>query len=278
MQEYLQKTRLGAMADRWGGILLMLLGSVLFFLLLWGMRLTAIVAGAAAFAMLLILRRKTRQSRLMRREKLLRARIGGELKMEEWLLAPPRRAHFEAALLLSGVHANLTLNRAGEEGVLCAMDGETLLIACARRHAESELSADDVAAFQRACLKSKASRGALCAVGKTSSFAREQAALPPRITLIGRARMIALAGAACPATDAQLVALGRRKREKKPLRELLRAVLDRRRAPKYLLYGLLLLCMYILTGAKYYPIPGCLCVMLMAVCRLHAEKTDDELE
>lgn len=278
VQEYLQKTRLGALFDRWGTTLLMLLCSVGLFVLLWGLRPSALTAGLALFIMLLILRIKTRAGRLARREKELRRRIGGELKLEEWVIAPPNRAHFEAALLLSQAYEGMQLTRAGERGVLCEYKDETLLVAACQLHRGEALTARDVAALQRICIKKKAARALLCGVGEASRAAREQASLSPTVTFISRDKMISLAGEANPATDSQLVALGKRRRQGAKAGAWLAVMLDRRRAPRYALYGLLLLALYILTGAPYYPVPGCLCLVLSAACRVFRQNLPDSLD
>lgn len=107
----------------------------------------------------------------------------------------------------------------------------------------------------------------LCGAEGLSDAARRQAALHPRVHTLSRTRMIALAGAAFPATDAQLVALGKRKRAPGHARAALRRMLEPHRARQYLLYGLMLCGLYIITGQRFYPLPGCACLLLMALCR-----------
>ena len=68
MQDYLQRTRLAGRMDEAGSTLALLTGSVVFFLLLWGVRITAVLAGIAAFALLMLLRARTRDRRLQNRE------------------------------------------------------------------------------------------------------------------------------------------------------------------------------------------------------------------
>ena len=72
MQDYLQRTRLAGRMDEAGSTLALLTGSVVFFLLLWGVRITAVLAGIAAFALLMLLRARTRDRRLQNREDRLR--------------------------------------------------------------------------------------------------------------------------------------------------------------------------------------------------------------
>ena len=159
MQEYLSRTHLGEKMDRMGGTLLILLGSLLFFALLWGVRISTLVAGCALGAMLLILRDRTRRQRLHHREKALRQRIGGEMRLEEWRLMPARRVHAEAAMLLSQMYP-LTPEKVTDSGAMCRhTDGEMTMVFCARMHPEEKLCARDIAAYQRDCLQAGASRG-----------------------------------------------------------------------------------------------------------------------
>lgn len=268
MQEYLTRTRLGAAMDHIGGTAILLIGSLLLFALLWGVRISALLAGMALFVLCLILRESTRKKRLMQREKELRSRIGGELKLEQWVVMQPRRAHFEAALLLSQIR-EIAIERSADEGALCRIKetGEILLVACAQLHAGEKLCARDVAALQRACLREKAVRGVLCGAGAVSAEGKAQADMPPCVTLIGREQMIVLAGAACPATDEQLVELGKRKKQHPHGAKWRKTALQPERAKRYLLYGLLLCFLYILLGSFIYLVSGGLCLVLMALCR-----------
>lgn len=263
MQEYLTRTHLSEKMDHLGGTLLLLAGSLTCFVLLWGLRLSALLAGGALGVMLIVLRERGRGQRVHRREKQLRQRIGGEMKMEQWLLMLPRRAHFEAALLLQ-----LPVERAEDWGVVCrTQTQEKAVVFCAQMHPSEKLSVRDIAAYQRICLREKAQRGILCAAGDLTQEARSQALLPPEVKIVGYARMIALAGALWPATDEQLVALGRRKHQGQIEKALLHTVLASGREQKYLLYGLLLCMLYLLSGLRAYLWPGCVCLMLMALCR-----------
>lgn len=267
MQEYLQKTRFGAAMDEVGAALMMLFVSEFFFILLWGLRLTSIVAGLAGFGLMELLRMRTRTERLKRREMQLRHRIGGELRLESWTVCPPRRAHFEAALLLSEAYP-LILERTLDEGVICRIEkeGVRMLIRCAQLHREEKLNARDVAELQRACARLKADRGVLCGA-EAEGAAKEQAEMDPKVKLIGRERMITLAGAASPASDRELVALGKRKQMERDLKAIRRRVLSFGRAKKYGTYAVLLLMLYLLTGQGIYQLSGVMCLALMGACR-----------
>lgn len=267
MQEYLQKTHLSTIMDEIGVLLALMTGSMGLFLLLWGLRLSAVIAGGASFILCVLLRARTRERRLRRREDKLRRRIGGELAVEGWVTCDPCRAHLEAARLLSEP-LGLTVERVTASGALCrAGEGQRVGVACAQLHRADKLNARDVAAFQRFCQRLRADRGVLCGAGATAE-ATEQAAAFPEVLLVGRDRMIALAGAAHPATDRQLVELGRRSAVRRDRKALTRAMLESSRAEKYLLYGLMLLGLYLLAGQAVYLLTGLICLGLMVACRI----------
>ena len=151
------------------------------------------------------------------------------------------------------------------------------LLACAQLPAGEKLTARDIAAFQRACLAEGAETGVLCGAEGLTDSAKQQCTLYPSVHSLSRARMIALAGAAFPATDAQLVALGKRKRTPEHAKIVLRRMLEPHRARQYLLYGLMLCGLYIITGQRFYPLPGCACLLLMALCRALPSKEHEPL-
>ena len=265
MQEYLRRTRLSGIMDGAGFHLLALFGSLIWFTLLWGLRLPSLTAGASLYLLIALIRKKTRDGRLKRKEKKLRAVIGGELALERLLLSPPDQAHFEMAMLLS-LKYPLVLLRTGQDGVLCALRGDRLLIAFAQLPACCKLDAVNVLNFQRAVRAANARRGVLCVPCPIDPAAREQALTGTPVSFLSREALIPLFGENNPATDAQLVALGRRKKRRASV-SWLRTVLSPLRAKKYAWYGGLLLCMYQLTHLIYYAVPGLVCVSLAAACR-----------
>lgn len=277
MQEYLQKTQLSAVMDEIGALIALLAGSLGLYLLLWGLRPMSVLAGISTFTLCALLRAQTRERRLRRREKRLRGRIGGEMRLEAWTTCAPAKAHYETAALLRGLYP-LEIRRATASGAVCSLSSQSgeALVACAQLHRSEQLSARDVAAFQRACLAVGAQKGCLCGAA-ASAAAREQAALHPSVTLIGREAMIALAGAEYPATDRQLVELGRRFAGRHSLRSLKAALVEGGRAKKFLLYALLLLSLFFLSGQRIYALFGTACLLLMAVCRITAGKHAETL-
>ncbi len=266
MEQYLQRTQFSTLMDTVGKHLLMLGLGLGWFILQWGVRLPALTAGLALYGMLLLLRRATQDKRLKQREQRLRARIGGEMTLERLLLEPPNHAHFEVVMLLSQKYP-LTLLRATDEGVLCSYHRDTLLVSFLQRPGKEQVSAQDVLGAQRAVRAHNATRAVLCVPCGISANAQSQANAQPPVHIMPRSMLIALAGAASPVTDQQLVALGQRRRARIPAGVWLRHIVTPARAPRYALYGVLLLGMYLITRLPYYPIPALICIVLWVACR-----------
>ena len=267
MEQYLRKKRLGSWLDGAALRLLIMLVGIGWFVYLWGTGLPALLAGLALGMLGQMLLTRWRQSTLNRREEALRRRLGAELMLEDMLLSPARQAHFQAALLL-GEKYPLEMLRVTDEGMLCRSGEETLLITCLRMPSESELSAGDLAACQRACREQDAARGVICPLGKVNAkiLARaEMGRIPLRI--IRREELLSLAGQCSPATDEQLVALGQRRRRPDNASSAMQVILRREKAGRYMLYGVTLMTLYIITGVRFYPVPGALCMTLAALCR-----------
>ncbi|MBR1586121.1 MAG: hypothetical protein IJ662_11315 [Clostridia bacterium] len=265
MQEYLQESRFRPFMDGLGLRCLIVIMCTSWFVLLWGVTPPALLSGLALATLILLLRRKTRDGRLKRREQRLRQRIGGEMALERLLLSPPRRAHFEMAVLLTQ-RCPLTLLRAGDAGILCQVRGDQVLLRFCQKPATASVHGEDVLALQQAAKAQGAARGVLCAPCGISPSAHSQAQGEVPVSFLTRDTLIALFGQANPVTDQQLVALGRRRRQQRPSRWL-PVILARQRAARYLSYGALLLGMHLLTGLMYYAVPGLICVCLAAACR-----------
>ena len=272
MQEYLRRSRLSVLLDGLGFHFLTFSLSLLWFSWLWGLRLSSLTAGGALYVLILLIRLKTRDGRLKRKEKQLRARIGGEIALERLTLCPRDQANFEIAMLLS-LRLPLTLLRSGEEGTLCDYRGEKLLIAFQQAPEGEKVGAGQVLALQKSVRQAGAARGVLCVPCDLSQSARDQAQGAVPVSFLSRDPLLSLFGRVNPATDQQLVALGKRRKRRRPVRWL-RVVLDRGRARRYLCYGALLLLMYQLTHLLYYALPGMLCVLLAAACRCAREEAE----
>ena len=262
MEQYLRKNRFGTWMDGLGLRALIQLLALMWFVWLWGLALPSITAGLALGLMGQMALTLYRRCTVVRRERALRSRLGAEMMLEEMLLAPARQAHFQAALLL-GERYRLAMRQVTDDGMICEYQGETLLISCLRMPAECELSVGDLAACQRACREHGAARGVICPLGKVTpktAAKAEQGRIPLRI--IRRETLLELAGQCSPATDEQLIALGKRKRRPAASGGRLNVLLRRDKAARYMLYGTALMLLYVLTASPLYPGPGAVCLTL----------------
>ena len=242
------------------------------FFLLWGVRLPAIAAGLSLFCLIMLIEHKTRDARLRRKEARLRRMLGGELLIEKLLMESPAKAHFEAAAIFSAAYP-LHLIRAGSEGVLCRLHNETVLFSFLQLPACAQANAAQVLSFQRVAREKGAARLILCIPCKNSPDAIRQGTSGIPVQFLDRDVLIAHFGAASPATDAQLVALGKRKRIQASPAQWLQLIFSRERARRYILYGFLLLALYFFTHLLYYGLPAMLCFFLAAGCRCIPQKT-----
>lgn len=167
----------------------------------------------------------------------------------------------------------LRMQRITADGALCRQEKpsggvETLLVQCVRMPPEGELSIGQLVEAHRAMQRQQANRVILCVLGKAPPrvIARAEQ-MPTPIRVIRRETLLALAGRLSPATDAQLVALGQRKRRTPQRGSLLSIMTQREKAPRYWGYGLFMLILYILTGSAWYAMPGTVCLTLSVVCR-----------
>lgn len=167
----------------------------------------------------------------------------------------------------------LRMQRITADGALCGQEkpsggAETLLVQCVRMPPEGELSIGQLVEAHRAMQRQQANRVILCVLGKAPPrvIARAEQ-MPTPIRVIRRETLLALAGRLSPATDAQLVALGQRKRRTPQRGSLLSIMTQREKAARYWGYGLFMLILYILTGSAWYAMPGTVCLTLSVVCR-----------
>lgn len=264
MQSYLRKARFSTLADDLGLRLLLFALGIGWFIYLWGLSVPSLLAGLALGMMGQLALGQFRRRTVDKREAALRSRLGGELLLEEILLAPSRQAHFQTALLL-GERYPLTMERVTEEGMLCRSGEERLLVSCIALPENGEAGQGNILAVQRACRKHGVARGVACVTGQCSPKVEAWAAegtVPVKI--IRRDVLLNLAGQMCPATDEQLIQLGKRK--KRPVTAG-RIILRRDKAKAYMMYGFGLMLLYMITGLKYYPIPGGVCLVLGVLSR-----------
>ena len=273
MEQYLRRNRLSEALDALGmGALLYLLAAG-WFIWLWGLNLPSLLAGAALGTLFWLARSQWRRRTVHRRERALRSRLGGEMLLETMLLSEAKEAHFHAAVLLAEKWPIRMLS-VKEEGVLCRQGEETLLIQCIRMPADGELSAGDLLSAQRAVKRLQADKAVLCVLGKVSpkiAARAEEASVPLRI--IRRDTLLTLAGQYAPATDEQLIELGKRR---KPAEHghMLRLIFRPDKARRYHLYGMGMLIIYVLTGSRLYAVPGMACLTMAVMCRIRPQSRE----
>lgn len=274
MERYLRRGKLGSVLDDLGLRTVIALAAWCWFSWLWGIGVPSLLAGLALGVLGQMTLTRYRRHTVSRREEALRRALGGEMLLEEMMLAPARQAHLRSAMLLAQRYP-LVIESVSDEGAQCRYDGKLLLVTCIRRAPESEAAAEDALQAQRACRRILADRVILCLTcrdgGSLNAFA-ERSAVPIRI--IRRETMLRLAGQASPATDEQLIALGKRKKRPGSGSVLWATVLHRDRAGRYMFYGTAMLLIYILTGIRWYPLPGMLLLCLGACSRYGAKRAE----
>lgn len=266
MERYLRRRRLADWVDGLGALAAIYAGAALWFSLLWGLGVPALLAGAALGTLLTMARSLWRSRRVAKREAAMRRRLGAELLLEELLLSTAETAHRRAAELL-GRRWPLTVGRVTADGALCRLGAETLLVIYLRTPPDGALSAGDVAGAQRAVRLCGADRGVLCVPGKAPPavmMRAEEGPVPLRI--IQRETLLALAGELHPATDAQLIALGQRRR-RQVKGGALALVFRRDKARRYFAYGLAMMMIYLLMGVRVYAVAGLVCLTMGTLCR-----------
>lgn len=266
MEQYLRRNRLSEIMDGIGALALIYGAALMWFVWLWGLGAPSLLAGAALGLLGQMARAQWRRRSLVRRERAMRCRLGAELMLEEMLLSEPREAHFRAALLLAEKWP-IAMETVKEEGVICRQGEETLLVMCMRMPPEGETSAGDLAAAQRAVKKCRADRGVICALGRTQPKILAQAEQTPvPLRIVRRETLMELAGRMSPATDEQLVALGKRRRKPADRGGVLMLIFRRDKARRYFTYGLTMTLLYVLTGVRVYAVPGMTCLAMSVLC------------
>lgn len=268
MQEYFLKNAFREKLDGVGFHLLVLLLCCGWFALLWGLRLQALLAGLSLYILCLLVLRKTRDHRLQQKEQKLRRRIGGEMKLESLLFLPGEEAHLETVLLLS-LAESLSPERLVRQGILCRKEKERVLVSFLQVPACEKVTARDVLSLQQAARAEGAGQVLLCAPCGVESGAENQCEKEVPVRILERDALIALFGAAAPATDQQLVQLGKSRKKALPFHRLWPLLFHPAKTRRYALYGGLLLFLYLLTGFLYYALPGLICIVLATIghCR-----------
>lgn len=273
MEQYLRRNRLAEMADALGVLALIYMGAAAWFVWLWGLGTPAVLAGAALGTLLTMARACLRKRRLLRREKALRSRLGAEMLLEELMLSEAQEAHRRGAELMES-RWPIRLESVTDQGALCRQGEERLLLICLRIPQEAALSIGDLLSAQRAVRSAKAQRGVLLVPGKTPPqiLARAEEAVTP-LRVIGRDTLVELAGRLHPATDEQLVELGKRRR--RGVRGGVLALVFRRdKARRYFTYGLGMTLLYLILGVRIYAVAGFVCLTMAVLCRSGRREVD----
>jgi len=258
-----QKSRLGSVLDRLATRLLALALCFLWFYRLWGMAAPALLAGGALCALLWRTLALWQRRALARKEAMLRAHIGGTLALERLLTVQPVEAARQAADWLASLYDLDVLGDAAD-GVLLRYGQETLYLLCLQGHPQQHTDAGAVLAAGRArSLVSQADRADRCVLCATGAFTQEALdtadSLEPPVRLIDGDTLRKLAGRLSPATDGQLVAMGRRQRKPFAWASLRQTMFSPQKTRRYAAYGTGLLAFFILTGQVHYLIPSGLC-------------------
>lgn len=265
-------TRLAERVDRFGLYALVLLISCGWFYLLWSRLLPSLSAGTALAMMILYTVRLGEKRTLARRETALRRRIGGEMAVDSLLLQSPINAVSNIAAWLSQALALSDFTAKGH-GMLARHDQDTVWIECLQRHASAPADCGEILAAVRNAREENAD---ICIICATCDFTQQATVLSedltPRTRLLGRSGLIGMAGFAAPATNEQLQALGKR-RKQKFRKELLQArILDPAKKRRYAIYGIGLSLLYLVTRQILYAVPALVCLLLFAFCRRKKSK------
>lgn len=264
MEKYIARSRVAGALDALGARVLIVIVCMGWFIYLWGLSLPAIAAGLSLSALCLLCVRRFDKRTLTKREAALRRRIGGELALEALLTQKDSRAQFQAAMWLLPKYP-FTLLRVTKSGIVCEMDGKSVLTRIVNKHADSPVTLDELVLALRDANAEKREQVYLCLTSKLDRAARTYAETAP-ITLIERDELIELAGAASPATDEQLVLLKKRRKKAPRFKAWIGQALSPKRAKSYFVYGLGMAALYFFTGQPFYPVPAVVCLSLCVVC------------
>lgn len=261
------RTRMAGRLDRLGLYLLVPTATTLWFYFLFQNIYPALPAGIALAVLILYTIHLFERRTLKRREDALRRRIGGEMAVDSLLLQSERSATNNVIAWLSEA-LSLDQFTAKAHGTLARHQSGLVFIHCLQKHPSSQASVDDVLAAVRLARRASADRCVLCATCDFSQTAIQCAAdMTPVTRLLGRSQLIGMAGVVAPASDEQLRALGKRRRQKFR-KEIWRArVFDPAKKRRYMLYGIGLSLMYLLTRQTIYVIPALVCLALFGLCR-----------
>lgn len=256
------KNRLATTLDRLAVRTLLFAGCVLYFYLLWRRGLPSLMAGGALFFLMLLSLSLLEQRTLIKRDRLLRERIGGMIALDELMLLPGARACESVCHLLCGA---LDAQALGDARM--RYEGETWLVRCAQCLQGSNTGEGDVLAAHRARVESAAERCVLVSTGGFSPAAVRAAEwVDPPVRLIAGRQLTLIAGRLHPATDEEIARYVRRRRVPFSWRRIRALALSPAKLPRYLLCAFLLLMLYFLYGSPAILFPCLLAYVLAILC------------
>ncbi|HML46430.1 MAG TPA: hypothetical protein PKE04_06745 [Clostridia bacterium] len=268
MQPLERPTRLSGRLDRIGLRLLILILCVAWFYLLWGRLLQATLAGLALACLWYLTIRLGERRSLATREQSLRRKIGGQLAVDSLILQSAQSAASNAATWLSSCLPMQDFQQV-DQGVLTNSEGKSVFIACLQKHPGARASPDDVL---HAVRDARGHSADICIVCATCPFSTEAVLLAedqqPKTRLLGRDKLIQIAGAVTPATNEQLHELGKKQNKARFNAALWKArLIQPGKAKRYGAYGLGMMAMLAVTRQWVYTIPAVACLLLFYLSR-----------
>ena len=257
------QSRAATLLDRLSLRLLLLLGCVAYFAVLWRAPRESLLAGGALFVLVLLTLTLLEKRTLKRRDRMLRERIGGEIALEDQLLMPSAQASAAVCTLLAQV---LSAQAIRENALSYA--GESWLVRCVQCPGGASASEGDVLAANRARQEAGLARCILaCTGGFTPAAVRAAEWVEPPVRLIPGPRLAALFGRLHPATDGEIARHARRRRMPFSFARIRALALSPAKLRRYLLCAFLLLLFYLNTGSMLCMGSSLLALLLAILCR-----------
>ena len=270
MNRYKPKTPVAAFTDRILRILLTCGLGIAWFVILWGFSLPALTAGTALGGLIWLCARQFGKRITHKREKQMRRIIGGELALKKLLMLSPRHAAFQAALWATP-RFPLEMQKALDWLVIGMLDEKRTGLCLIAQHESLPINVQQLVECERRLREHKLEKCILCVTAPLAKEAQQFAAeQEPPYSIVSRSELIDLAGLCSPATDEDLLRLGKKKQSRRSTQEWLAVILDAARARRYFCYGLGFGLLALATGATAYVISSIVCLSLYAGCKLYA--------
>ena len=257
------RNRAATALDRLSLRLVLLVGCIAYFAVLWRAPRESLIAGSALFVLALLALALLEKRTLRRRDRMLRERIGGEIALEDLLLMPSAQASAAICTLL----AQALGAQAIRENAL-SYAGEGWLVRCAQCPGGASASEGDVLAAHRARQEAGLARCILaCTGGFTPAAVRAAEWVDPPVRLIPGPRLAALFGRLHPATDEEIARHASRRRTPFSFARIRALALSPAKLRRYLLCAFLLLLFSLNTGSMLCMASSLLALLLAILCR-----------